>query len=458
MEKTILDNFLAEANDKAFSRKHRDTIAFNMRKYDEKVIEGKFQFDNLDQARELAKNIKWYAIEHLPDLLEEFEAKFTARGGKVIWAEDAAQARLAVRQIMHDHKARLVVKSKSMMTEEIQLNEFLEELDIEVLETDLGEYIVQLRGEPPYHIVTPAMHLSRHDIAALFHERFGTPADATPEQMTAFVRELLREKFQRADVGITGANFIIANTGSISITENEGNARLATSLPKVHIAIVGIEKVLPSVRHLDLFLPLLATYGTGQKMTVYNTILSAPRQANELDGAEFMYVILVDNGRSKLLADKELRQSLYCIRCGSCLNNCPVYRNIGGHTYHAPYGGPIGSVIMPHLQRFENQVHLSNASSLCGACTASCPVKIELHELLLHNRKLETERGLKSSEEQKMWSWWQWLMHRRMLMNFPRFGKHWFANQFLKDMWGARREFPQFGGQTFNQLWKKGQV
>jgi len=450
--------FIKNAEEKAFSAKHRETLRFNISKYDAKVIEGKNQFLSLEKARKLAKNTKWYAINQLPRLLEEFEKQFTARGGKVIWAEDAEDALRAVGDILEKHRAKTVVKSKSMITEEIELNHFLEEAGIEVLETDLGEYIVQLREEPPYHIVTPAMHLTKEEIATLFHEQFQTPLDATPEQLTLFVRKLLREKFEQADIGITGVNFLVAQTGSVAITENEGNARLATTFPKVHIAISGIEKVLPSIKHLELFWPLLSTFGTGQQVTVYNTLLNGPRQADETDGPEEMYVILLDNGRTLILEDEVQRESLYCIRCGSCLNACPVYRTIGGHSYDSAYGGPIGSVIMPNLTNFEDYTHLSHASSLCGACTENCPVNIDLHHLLVHNRRTEVELGLSTRGEGLTWSVWKGAMLHRGRMNTPRAIKNLFVSMFFKKTWGSRRAFPKFPAQTFNQLWKRNKV
>jgi L-lactate dehydrogenase complex protein LldF len=454
----IPKEFLANSEEKAFSSQHRNTLRFNISKYDAKVLEGKTQFLDLEKARQLAKNTKWYAIDQLPRLLEEFEKQFTARGGKVIWAEDAEQALAAIGEIMEKHQAQTVVKSKSMITEEIELNHFLEQMGVEVLETDLGEYIVQLREEPPYHIVTPAMHLTKEEIAALFHEQFQTPIDATPEQITAFVRKLLREKFEQADIGITGVNFLVAQTGSVALTENEGNARLATTFPKVHIAIAGIEKVLPSLQQLDLFWPLLSTYGTGQKVTVYNSLLNGPRQADESDGPEEMYVILLDNGRTLILEDEVQRQSLYCIRCGSCLNACPVYRTIGGHSYDSPYGGPIGSVIMPNLTDFEDYTHLSHASTLCGACTENCPVNIDLHHLLVHNRRVGVQSGQSTRGEGAVWRIWKSAMLHRGRMNAPRIVKNLFVSMFFKKSWGPRREFPAFPKQTFNQLWKKNKV
>ena len=390
---TIAEDFLTDAENKAFDVDHRRIINYNIGKYDTAVARGLSRIINMDNAKRRGHVIKWKMMENLDKVLPEFEANFQKRGGKVIWANDADEANREVLNILKRVNAKTIVKSKSMVTEEIHLNEFLESNNIESIETDLGEYIVQLLGQRPYHIVTPEMHLSKEDIAKLFHEKFGTPPDATPEQLTLKARELLREKYLQADVGITGGNFLIADTGSVSVSENEGNARLTTSFPKIHIAIVGIEKIIPSIADLDLFWPMLAGHGTGQNLTVYNTILSGPRQPNETDGPDEMYVILLDNGRTNLLAQKDQRQGLYCIRCGACLNACPVYKNIGGHTYNTPYSGPIGSIITPHLQGMKEFKHLSYASSLCGKCTEVCPVKIDIHDQLYKWRQILVKGG-----------------------------------------------------------------
>ena len=381
---------------------------------------------------------------------------FKGGGGKVIWANDADEANREILNIFKRANVKTVIKSKSMVTEEIHLNEFLEQHHIESLESDLGEYIVQLLGQKPYHIVTPAMHLSKEDIAKLFNERFGTPVDATPEQLTQKARELLREKYLQADAGITGANFIIADTGSIAISENEGNARLTTSFPKIHIAVVGIEKIIPSMADLDLFWPMLATHGTGQNLTVYNTILSGPRKPGETDGPEEMYVILLDNGRTNLLAQKDQRQGLYCIRCGACLNACPVYKNIGGHTYETTYSGPIGSVITPHTDGMEQFKHLSYASSLCGKCTEVCPVKIDIHKMLLLNRRDAVNDGLVTEKEKLGWAAWKKAMLNRKLVDF--FGgktKNFVLKLFFKKTWGSKRELPDVAEQSFTKTWKE---
>ncbi|RYZ45076.1 MAG: lactate utilization protein, partial [Chitinophagaceae bacterium] len=338
---------------------HRRKINFNISRYNAVVPNGKQQFTDLHLAREKAKNLKWQAIGSLDKQLESFEEKITSRGAKVLWAETADDALEEILKICKAKACTTLVKSKSMVTEEIHLNKFLEKNGIESVETDLGEYIQQLDGEPPYHIVTPAMHKSKEDVARLFSNKLGTDPGLNPSQLTLVAREKLREKYTAAQVGVTGANFIIADTGAIALTENEGNGRLSCAWPKTHIVIVGIEKVIPSLTDLSLFWPLLSTYGTGQRVTSYNSIISGPRQAGESDGPEEMYVILLDNGRTNILANPKSRESLYCIRCGACLNACPVYKNIGGHAYETTYSGPIGSVITPHLKKMNEWKHLS---------------------------------------------------------------------------------------------------
>ena len=451
---TIADEFLVATEDKVFDRDHRRILNYNIGKYDVAVERGLSRIANLENAKRKAHMIKWKVMENLDKFLPEFELNFQRRGGKVIWANDYKEAQAEILQIMQRAGAKTVVKSKSMVTEEIHLNEFLENHQMESLETDLGEYIVQLLGQPPYHIVTPAMHLSKEDIAKLFHERFDTPIDATPEQLTQKARELLREKYLAADVGITGANFLIADTGSIAISENEGNARLCTTFPKIHIAIVGIEKIIPSMAELDLFWPLLSTHGTGQNLTVYNSILSGPRQPGETDGPEEMYVILLDNGRTNLLAQKEQRQGLYCIRCGACLNACPIYKNVGGHSYNTPYSGPIGSVITPHMRGMEDFKHLSYASSLCGNCSEVCPVKIEIHKMLLLNRRDAVKEGLVSRKERWGWKLWKKGMLSRKLMDFfSGKTKTRILNRYFKKSWGHFRAMPNVAEQSFSKLW-----
>jgi L-lactate dehydrogenase complex protein LldF len=447
--------FAAKAKIKAEDLEHRRKINFNIGKYNAKVPEGKSQFTDVHLARERAKNVKWRAIETLDQQLEEFELNFTKRGGKVIWAENAEQAVVEVLKICKEKNCKTLVKSKSMVTEEIHLNKALEDNGIESVETDLGEYIQQLDGEAPYHIVTPAMHKSKEDVAKLFNLKLGTPLSYTPEQMTLKAREILREKYVQAEVGVTGGNFIISDIGAIAVTENEGNARLSCAFPKTHIAIVGIEKMIPSVTDLGLFWPLLSTFGTGQKITVYNTIVTGPKQANEVDGPEEMYVILLDNGRTNILKNPKTRESLYCIRCGACLNACPIYKNIGGHAYGTTYSGPIGSVISPQLKGLDEFKHLSYASSLCGGCTEVCAVKINLHEILLENRKESVDEGHVAFAEKMAWKMWKIASLKRGMMNLGNGNlKNKVVNGLFKG-WKQNRSDLNFSPKTFNEMWKE---
>jgi L-lactate dehydrogenase complex protein LldF len=452
----IAEKFVEVSTQKSFDLPHRGIINHNIGKYDSAVERGLSRLINLEHAKKKSHLIKWKVMENLDKILPEFEANFQKRGGKVLWANTIEEAQKEILNIINKANAKSVIKSKSMVTEEIHLNEFLEHNQISSLESDLGEYIVQLLGQKPYHIVTPAMHLSKENIADLFHEKFGTPKDATPEQLTMKARELLRDKYLSADVGISGANFLIADTGSIAITENEGNARLTTTFPKIHIAIVGIEKLIPSIADLDLFWPMLSTHGTGQNLTVYNTILSGPKQVGETDGPEEMYVILLDNGRTDLLAQKEQRQGLYCIRCGACLNGCPIYKNIGGHAYDTTYSGPIGSIITPHISGMKEFKHLSYASSLCGKCTEVCPVKIDIHKMLLFNRRDAVNEQLTTKIERWGWFFWKRGMLKRSYMD--KFGgkfKNTILRKFFSKTWGDKRVLPEVAAKSFSSEWKE---
>jgi L-lactate dehydrogenase complex protein LldF len=449
--------FLAKSKIKAEDLEHKRKVAFNIQKYNDAVVRGKQQFVNLELARQKAKNIKWKAIEQLDTLLEQFEKKFTANGGKVIWAETAEEAQEAILQICREKNTKQVVKAKSMVTEEIHLNDFLGRNGIESVETDLGEYIQQLDGEPPYHIVTPAMHKSKEDVARVFHEKLGTDPNLSPSEITMIARKNLRQKYITAEVGVTGGNFLLADVGGVCVTENEGNGRLCSSFPKTHIAVVGIEKMLPSINDLPLFWPLLATFGTGQNLTVYNTVFTGPARANETDGPTEMYVILLDNGRTNLLK-REVRESMYCIRCGSCLNACPVYKNIGGHAYGTTYSGPIGAVITPHLSGMAEHKHLSYASSLCGNCTEVCPLKINIHEMLLENRHMAVNQNLNAISEKATWAGWEQAMLHRPLLNIVGASlKTKTVNSLFKDTWVHHRAPLRFAEKSFNKLWKERQ-
>jgi len=366
---------------------HRLWMQSALNKYSETRGGTEGTFRNYEEARKTGAAVKWEAIEHLDRYLEEFTQKLEARGTQICWAGNGKEAVDYILDVCEKSGAEKIIKSKCMTTEEIHLNPALEKAGREVVESDLGEFIVQLRGEEPFHFVFPAMHLKRDAISKIFTEKLGTEPSDSPEELTMIARRIMRQKYCEADVGISGANFGVAETGMISITENEGNARLTTSLPRIHIAVMGIEKLIPKLDDLTVLLPLLGTAGAGQWLTTYNSMIGGPRQPDEVDGPEEFHLVLVDNHRTRLLADAEQRDALRCIRCGACLNVCPIFRNIGGHSYGTTYQGPIGSVITPHLRGLKPFNHLSYSSSLCGACTETCPVKIDLHHHLMRNRR-----------------------------------------------------------------------
>ena len=451
-------HFLNDALKKSFDKEHRKRIEFNIGRYNIAVSQGKHQYRDLELAKRRAANIKNKAINKLDSYLIEFKENFNKQGGKVIWAYSERDAQKEIMQIIKKAKARVIVKQKTMVSEELELNELFEKNKREVFETDLGEYIVQLAGEKPYHIVTPAMHKSKEDVAELFHQKFGLPEHTPPEEITKFVREKLRSEFIRADVGITGANFLIADCGAVALTENEGNGILSFTFPKIHIVVAGIEKIIPSLEDLDLFLPLLATHGTGQHITAYNNILFGPKKENESDGPEQMYVILIDNKRTGILKYKEQRKAISCIRCGACLNGCPVYQSVGGYTYGSVYSGPIGSVISPHFKGLRDYNHLSFASTLCGKCTEVCPMKIPLHELLLRNRNEAVSRKYTSFNWRKMMSGWKYTMLHRWTFDKPGATvKNRMLTIFGSKMWGPRRALPRVANKNFKELWKERQ-
>jgi L-lactate dehydrogenase complex protein LldF len=440
--------------------RHRAIIQKALGGYYLKRDEQKARYASWQEARQAAAEIKWEAVNHLDRHLDEFARNLTARGAHVYWAEDGEQANKYILEVCKRAGAK-VIKSKTMTSEETHLNAALEKAGFEVVESDLGEYIMQLREEAPYHFVFPSMHLTRNEVSDIFEKKLGTEPADTPEELTMIARRVLREKYIQADVGITGANFAIAREGCISITENEGNARLTMSLPRVHIALVGIEKVLPTIDDLALFLPLLATAGAGQPLTGYNTMLFGPRQEGETDGPEEMHVVLLDNHRTNLLADPEQRDALHCIRCGACLNVCPIFKNVGGHAYGTTYQGPIGSVITPHLRGLQEWKHLSGASSLCGACTEACPVKIDIaHHLLQNRRNAAAEKPARL--EQTAWKGFGFLMNHpglyRLAVKLGRIFQplHPIVKRTPVDpmlVWTKSREFPDLAKKSFHEQW-----
>jgi L-lactate dehydrogenase complex protein LldF len=448
-------NFIKRSNKKAEDEVHKNKIRFAINNYNIQVKQQKEeQFLNWSEACEKAKEIKSYCLQNLPDMLEKFEKKIKSYGANVLWAADIEEARAHIVDIFKKHKTRKVVKTKSMTTEEIEFNQLCEARDVEVWESDLGEFIVQLANEKPYHIVTPAMHKTREEISELFHEKLNSDKTTSAEELTMVARKHLRSKYLSSDMGVSGANLLIADEGAIVMTENEGNGRLTMSCPPVHVVIAGIEKIIPRLSDLSLFLPLLATSGTGQQITCYNSVVYGPKQNDELDGPQVMYVILLDNGRSELYTKDDFRSILRCIRCGACLNACPVYGLIGGHSYNTTYQGPLGSVITPHFAGLHKWNHLAYASSLCGACTDVCPVKIEIHRLLLENRWL----AKRLHHTGKLWTIslkvWSLIMTSRKRLNIISKLARMFMILFLPFLPKSKRKrVPRMPQKSFKEMW-----
>ncbi|MEZ5403620.1 MAG: LutB/LldF family L-lactate oxidation iron-sulfur protein [Bryobacteraceae bacterium] len=430
---------------------------------------------DFQEYREQANRIKRHTIENLDHYLEQLEANVTARGGKVIWCRDAAEAVAFVRNLCREKQVKRIVKSKSMTSEEIELNHEVEKDGIDVVETDLGEYILQLAEERPYHIVAPALHKTRYDVADIFTEKLGVEREEVIEKQTMIARRLLREKFLTAELGITGANFLVADSGAVVIVENEGNARLSSSAPRIQVAIAGFEKIIPRAQDLATFLKILGRSATGQPLTVYTSFLSGPRRPGEIDGPEEFYLLLLDNGRTKVIADPEKRQSLYCIRCGACLNHCPVYRKIGGHNYPWVYSGPIGAILSPQFHGVHQDPWLPFASSLCGACGEVCPVKIEIPKILLSLRAgvVDSKKGRPEGQYEGLaFRAYSYVMTRPWLyrlstklaaMFFPGEHGRWMTSVpgFLAKSpvgkWLSERDLPPPAPKPFRALWAERQ-
>src|SRR5579872_6243301 len=435
------------------------------------AVIGENVLSDYQELRTQANALKQHAIDNLDYYLEQFQRNVEARGGRVVYCTDATEVSDFVLSLAKERGARLIVKSKSMTTEEIDLNERLEHHGLESVETDLGEYILQLAHEKPYHIVAPALHKTRYDVAEIFTRRLNVPNEVVIEKQTAIARGVLREKFLAADIGISGANFLVADSGAVAIIENEGNARLTTSAPKVHIAVAGIEKVIPRAQDLAVFLKLLARSATGQLLSVYTSFLSGPRRPGEIDGPDEFYVVLLDNGRTKLLPDRSKRQSLYCIRCGACLNTCPVYRKIGGHSFPWVYSGPIGAIITPQFMGTGHEPGLPFASSLCGACAEVCPVKIDIPKVLLELRadvkKTEARDGV-GRIERLAFRMWAWVMRHPRIYEMagmaaaslaPSKGDGWIRsappNVGPLRAWLSQRDLPPAAPKSFRQMWRE---
>lgn len=420
-----------------------------------------------ERLRERARILKREVIEHLDEYLSQFADEAERRGCNVHWAADAQEVCNIVRQIAQAAGVKEFVKSKTMVGEEVELNRILQSAGIRAIETDLGELIIQLAGERPAHITAPAFHKTRQDVADLFFEHLHSERATDPERLTLIARNALREAFAHAGLGLTGANFAVAETGTVVLIENEGNIRLCTTSPQVHVILVGIEKIIPRFADLAVFLRLLVRSAGGEKLSAYTSLLSGPRRLGE-DGPEAMHVIMIDNGRTKALADELMRESLYCIRCGACLNACPVYRKIGGHAYGWVYSGPIGALVTPGYNGIEKAPELPFASSLCGACREVCPVQINIPDLLLHLRaKAQTSvsHGAPPSERYSI-RIWAWTMQRpwayRLACMLVRLAQRLYAHHgwirrvpfYPMTRWIEGRDFPALAPKPFRKLFQ----
>jgi L-lactate dehydrogenase complex protein LldF len=423
--------------------------------------------DELAELRTLAHAIKKRALSRLPQLLEQLERKCTENGIQVHWAETPLEADRLVLDIMQQHDAERLVKGKSMVSEEMHLNDYLKQYGIEALETDLGEFIIQLEGEPPSHIIVPAVHKNKDQIARTFQAKIpGAPYTEAVEELNAIARQTLRQKFYEGQVGLSGVNFAVAETGTLCLVENEGNGRMCTTVPPVHIAVMGIEKVVEKLEEVPPLLRLLTGSATGQVITTYFNMITSPRKAGEKDGPREVHLILLDNGRSRMYADPELRQTLYCIRCGTCLNHCPVYTRLGGHAYGFVYPGPIGKILTPQLEGLAAAGDLATASTLCNACEEVCPVKIPIPDLIRRIRNESCSKPISQGMrgqgyrrnfiEASSWKAWS-VINTRPLLN--ALGARILAtlNKFIPNVgplkaWTRVRAKPQFARKSLHRL------
>jgi L-lactate dehydrogenase complex protein LldF len=417
----------------------------------------KLQYSDLDLAKAKAARIKHKVLHELDKHLIEFETNFGQRGGKVVWTQNEEEAIQEILAIVERKKAKSIIKSNALILDEIHLDTHLKNYEVAVNETDLGYYAqANTSGNKSFHPAFSGLHFSKDDYTNLLHKKLKTSLNNTPTEILKSFRKQVRDENAKADIAISSANYLIADVGGISISENEGNQLLSAAFCKTQIIVIGIEKMLGSLKDLDLFISLYATHSYGQKLTAYNTILFGPRFENELDGPEEVIVVLVDNGRTNLLGKLEQRKALSCIDCGACHNVCPVYETIGGSSYGSSYAGPIGSIISPYLSDFSAHNHLSFTSSLCGRCTEICPVNININNLLLFNRNEAITKNQTTVWERLLMKGWKYMMvNRSILDKFPAKYKNWGTRKLIGQIWGEHSNIPVIKEKSFKQLWEE---
>jgi L-lactate dehydrogenase complex protein LldF len=449
-----LERFIRESEKAAFSpaeeRKRRKELFALLPEH----TDPRGQFADLDLARKRAANRKHKVINNLDRYLQEFESNFLKHGGKVIWAPGEKDVHREILSILKKENIQGILKHKSILAEELDLAEFLKKNRREVWETDPGEFLLHLIGGKPAHVVNPLTDKPKEQIVKKLHEQFGLPEESTPDEILRFHRGHIRPHLTEADAGIIDAGFLVADSGAVVVQENEGGSLTGTAFPRVQIILAGIDRVIPSINDLSLFLPLYSAFATNQKISSYNHLVFGPKSNGEADGPEQVYVILVDNHRTEVLKFREQRQALYCINCGACMNVCPVYNTIGGTTYGTDIPGPVGSVTAPLVSGFRENNHLTHASTLCGKCSEICPVRIPLHELLLYNRHEFLRNGHHDSGWKSMMKWWKRAVLKRWYFDKPGPKlRNRIFRRFLAKKWGGHREFPRVAEKSFRELW-----
>jgi L-lactate dehydrogenase complex protein LldF len=449
------EKFIKEAELKIADKDYRQRMEIVLNELSAQGVSGLQEFSNLELARQRAAYTKWKVAENLDKYLVDFEASVIRKGGKVVWAYDAQNALAEIDAIIKRTNSKKIVKSKSDLCNEIGLVRHLRQNGAKLVETDFGDYVIDLAGAKSYHPILPSINQKLDQIGQSLNKKIRSSLEADQAEWVSDIRAEMRQDFFEADLGITGANFLISDAGSVAITENGGNARLSYAFAKTHLVVASIDKILPSLSDLELFFSLLSTHASGQQLATYNTI-TGPGIREDQDGPSEFIVVLIDNGRSNLLATQDQRQALSCIKCGACSNVCPIYKVMGGDENYQSYrGGPIGQVVGPLQQGLNNFQYLSNASTICGKCSDICPVKIDLHNHLLRNRHEGVMLGIENTGDKLAWYTWKKLMLSRKALNRPASLKNFTFKQFYKSDWGNNREFPKIADKSFNQLWRE---